>query len=692
MPEDLKSIIQRGIDQGLSDDDIKLVAQEYQRRNPSPVVPGKAFAPVLTPEQRRRGYMSGPEDFMASEDRNIFNQDVSTSIAEGVGGLYSGARNLFTGGYHAVVDPLKKGYEEDGAIGTLGALLKTPYDLVASATDARRALLEKAKTAESLSEKIGYNIAGRIPFLGPAIGAAADQIGSGRPETMGEGVFNTLVILQSSPSFRAMTAAGKAKAIAAVKSGASKIPAPAIVKTTLRSMIEDPGLALTGAVAGYQEGGKVGAVAGALGVPSVVSKGVRMYREGLATRERMQERRITAKREDVANKLESDAKLLTEERAQTEKTITAKQQADLFKLDEQHKHRLERDVLQAGTGADKAAVRRSQKVGDLLESREFAAKLAAEKAAEKVLESQLQDALRASREGKTELIRKENFARANDIRATQQNLTLERETRTRSNALSDAAARNARKTEITAAHTAAQLKQTHLSNVESMLKAQTPDALNAARQVADYHLELADSLDLDVRAALQGKIDQIFETQSVTMAERLAEQNAQMQGLEPGGIRATRSSSTQDASGNRQRVTEAFREPAPADELVPQQDLPASSPTAKPKNSTLMPNTSGKVTSDNVLEKLKEQADAEQPFWENNELRDLASEYEQLSRQGIMSLEETSRFNFLGQRLATSAREMGLAKAAAGSEVNMGTNLKTGARAYDANRVKGRRR
>jgi hypothetical protein len=524
--------------------------------------------------------------------------------------LFTGVEKLATGGYHAIADPLVKGYGESGATGTLAELLKLPYGLVKGATDARLAVQEKGKTAESLPERLAYKVLGQVPFLGPAIASIGEDIGSGKPKAMGEGVLNALVLLEASPAFRAMTNAGKAEAIAAVKSGVSKIPAPAIVKTTLRSMIEDPGLALTGAIAGYQEGGKLGAVAGALGVPSMVSKGVRMYRERFATQERMQERRITAKREDVAKKLESDAKLLAEERAQTEKTISAKQQGALLKLDQAHKNRLERDVLQAGTDAEQAAVRRSQKAGDLLESREFAAKLAAEKAAEKVLEAQLQDALRASREGKTELIREENFTRANEIRATQQNLTLERETRTRSNVLSDAAVRNARKAEITAAHTAAQLKQTHLSNVESMLKAQTPDALNAARQMADYHLELADNLDLDVRAALQGKIDQIFETQSATMAERLAEQNAQMQGLKPSGIRATRSSSTQDASGNRQSVTEAFMEPAPADELVPQQDLPASSPTAKPKGSTPTPKTSDKVTPDNVLEKLKEQAEA----------------------------------------------------------------------------------
>jgi hypothetical protein len=580
----------------------------------------------LTPKQLASlGYVDAPlestsktpivpvtaEQFISANDKNIFNQDISTSIAEGVGGLYSGASNLLTGGYHAIVDPLKKGYEEGGTTGTLGALLKTPYDLVASATDARRALLEKAKTAESSSEKIGYNIAGRIPFLGPAIATAAQQIGSGRPETMGEGVFNTLMTLESSPSFRALTNAGKAKVIASVKSGAAKIPAPAIVKTTLRSMIEDPGLALTGAVAGYQEGGKLGAVAGALGVPSVVNKGFRMYREGLATRERMQERGITSKREDVASKLASDAELLADARAETAKNTSAKTQSDLFRLEQAHKNRLERDVLQAGTSAEGAALRRSQQVGDRLESREFDAKLAKEKAAANALELERQDALRTSREGKTEQTRKEGFARADEIRARQERLASEKATTTRGNVLSDAASRNARKAEITADHAAAQLSKTHLSNVESMLKAQTPDALNATKQIADYHLELAEGMEPDFRAALQSKIDQVFEAQSATMAERRASQNAQMQGLESKDIRATRSSSTVDANNRRQRITEAFGKPAPVEELVPQQDLPASSPTVELKGSTPTPKLSGKVTPNNVLEKLDKQAQRE---------------------------------------------------------------------------------
>ena len=417
--------------------------------------------------------------------------------------------------------------------------------------------------------------------------------------------------------------------------------------------------------------------------PSLVNKGVRIYREGLAskermqergiaTRERMQERGIAAKREDMAAKLESDATLLAEARADAAKNTSAKTKTDLFKLDQAHKNRLERDVLQAGTKSGQDAVKRSQKVGDVLESREYAALLADDKAAANVLESELQDALRASRDGKTEQNRQEAFARADAIRARQEKLALEKETRTRDNVLSDAAARNARKVEIAAAHTAAQLSDTHLSNVESMLKAQTPDALNATKQIADYHLELAENIDPDFRAALQGKIDQVFETQSATMAERLAAQNEQLQGLESKDIRATRSSSTVDDNNTRQRVTEVFGEPAPTKEQVPQPAAPASRPAAEPKGSAPKPKTSDKVTSDNVLEKLKEQADAEGvPVTTSLEEREIAPEMARLrelsSSRLLRSTEEARVLDSLKERAALSASEMANSYNAAGT-------------------------
>ena len=416
----------------------------------------------------------------------------------------------------------------------------------------------------------------------------------------------------------------------------------------------------------------------------------RMQERGIASKERIQERGITAKREDIANSLASDAALLAEARAETAKNLSAKQQGDLFKLDQAHKNRLERDVLQAGTATQQNALKRSQKVGDLLESREYAGLLAEDKAIAKALESELQDELRTSRDGTTAQNRQEAFDRADAIRAQQAKLASEKETRTRNNALSDAARRNDRKAEITAAHTAAQLSKTHLSNVESILKAQTPDALNTAKQMADYHLELAENIDPDFRAALQGKIDQVFETQSATMAERLAEQNALIQGLESKGVRATRSSSAQDASGNRQRVTEAFSERAPVEEPVPQQGAPASRPAAEPKGSAPKTKPSDKVTPDNVLEKLRDQAEVEQPSWERNQLRDVGSDAQQLSRDLVVTPEGAQTLDNMLNRLRLSASESGVINAATGSEVNMGESP-TGERAYDARRIQGRK-
>ena len=428
---------------------------------------------------------------------------------------------------------------------------------------------------------------------------------------------------------------------------------------------------------------------GAAAAPSAAKVLLKKYsdrtaaqREGIASKERMQERRITAKREDVANKLTSDATLLAEERAETAtlladaraetaKNLSAKQQGDLFKLEQAHEKRLERDVLQAGTKFEQDALKRSQKVGDVLESREHAALLAEDKAASKALESELQDELRTSRDGKTEQNRQEAFDRADAIRAQQAKLASEKETRTRNNALSDAARRNDRKAEITAAHTAAQLSKTHLSNVESILKAQTPDALNTAKQMADYHLELAENIDPDFRAALQGKIDQVFETQSATMAERLAEQNALIQGLESKGVRATRSSSAQDASGNRQRVTEAFSEPAPAEEPMPQQDAPASRPAAEPKGSAPKTKPSDKVTPDNVLEQLRDKADTEGvPVTMSLEERQISPEMarlRELSSKRWLSLPEAQELKSLRARAELSASEMAISYNAAGT-------------------------
>ena len=441
-----------------------------------------------------------------------------------------------------------------------------------------------------------------------------------------------------------------------------------------------------GLVSGAATLASTGSIPAAIGA-ATASSGLRtakdyiaVRREKIASDERMQRIGIASKREDVANKLASDATLLAEARAETAKNTSAKMQADLFKLEQAHKNRLELEVSQAGTSAERAALKRSQQVGDRLESREFAAKLAKEKAAANALELERQDALRTSREGKTEQNRKEGFDRADKIRAEQEKLASEKAATTRNNVLSDAAARNARKAEITADHAAAQLSKTHLSNVESMLKAQTPDALNAAKQIADYHLELAEGMEPSFRAALQSKIDQVFETQSTTMAERRAAQNAQMQELESKDIRATRSSSTVDANNRRQRITETFGKPAPVEELIPEQNTPTLGAASAPTSAAPKPKPSSKVTSDNVLEKLKEQADAEPVVvsLEDSGIMPMAARVRELSRKVILTEREAAELANLQERIALSAREAGMTYPAAGGPANVVTDPNTG--------------
>ena len=219
------------------------------------------------------------EDFIRPEDRNIFNQDISRSIVEGVGGLYSGGKKMAMGLYDVIADPIKKGYAEGSPAATAEAYLKVPGELLEGATASRLALQDKAKTAKSFPERAAYTVLGKVPFLGPAVAGIGEQLGTGNAETMGEGVFNALATLQASPSFRAMTLEGKAAAIEAIKNRASRIPLPAPVKSTLGNMLENPGLTLGSAIIGYKEFGAPGAVLGAMGVPSSIGSLRGMFRE-----------------------------------------------------------------------------------------------------------------------------------------------------------------------------------------------------------------------------------------------------------------------------------------------------------------------------------------------------------------------------------------------------------------------------
>jgi hypothetical protein len=483
----------------------------------------------ITPEQRRRGYMFGTEDFLAPEDSNIFNQDVSTSLAEGIGGLFSGARNLVTGGYHAIVDPLTEGYEESGATGTLGALLNLPYDLVEGATDARLALKEKAETADSSSERFAYNTLGRIPFLGPAVASIGEQIGSGKPQEMGEGVLNSLVLLQASPSFRAMTAAGKAEAIAAIKNGTSRIPVPRAVSDSLGKVAEHPGLALAGGVEGYVLGGGLGAVAGAIGVPSGYGSLRSFFKKN--PNEIAEER---AYKEKIVEERNTRSDTIRRERRQQ----TLSDRVD--KADSQRTRKIERDAQAHGVQAEK----REYTENVLQRKRQRQAEDAR-------LAREVREADELSRNANTKKLRDTALAERKAAVAKQNELVEARRAEDRANTVSDTGERYARQDRRAEDYRTAQDAAVHERNIKDIAKANTAAELAASKELAAYHIQLAKNLDEGVKYKLRQELEK-------SVAETQARLTQGMEAQSP--VMTTRSRSVED--GTQKTVTQEFREPS----------------------------------------------------------------------------------------------------------------------------------
>ena len=174
---------------------------------------------------------------------NVFQQDIGTSVGQAVSGA---AKNV-------------------GGMGRqlLHMVTQSPIKTLEEATASRRALLDKAETAESLPEKVAYNLTGRIPFLGPMIASAGERLGSGDPETMGAGASDIALMGTASPTARAgMGAAGKSAAATV-----AKLPGVNRVAPAVREAVKDPLVALVGAAEGYSLGGVPGAIAGGLGAP-----------------------------------------------------------------------------------------------------------------------------------------------------------------------------------------------------------------------------------------------------------------------------------------------------------------------------------------------------------------------------------------------------------------------------------------
>lgn len=209
MPDQLEAIVQRMIDAGESEEAIASVIQAY---------PSMQSAPP-------------------SEPTDVFHQDLGTSIGQmAIGGV----KELGT---------IASG------IGTM--LTQSPIKTLEQATAARRELLEKAKTAPSLSERIGYEVTGRIPFVGPMLAQIGEQIGTGDPETMGRAGTNIGLLALSSPKVRA----GVRQAGSSTVSAADRA-----VRGTQRFIEAHPSAQVgAGALVGGLTGGIPGVILGAAG-------------------------------------------------------------------------------------------------------------------------------------------------------------------------------------------------------------------------------------------------------------------------------------------------------------------------------------------------------------------------------------------------------------------------------------------
>lgn len=174
---------------------------------------------------------------------NVFQQDVGTSIGQAAVGAVKNVGGMGRQLLHMVT--------------------QSPVKTLQEATAARHAVLDRAETAESLPERIGYSIAGRIPFLGPMLATAGERLGSGDPEAMGAGASDVALMATASPTVRAGARSVGSTAADAV----GRLPGASRVAPAVREAVKDPLVAAVGAYEGYRYGGLPGAVAGGLGAP-----------------------------------------------------------------------------------------------------------------------------------------------------------------------------------------------------------------------------------------------------------------------------------------------------------------------------------------------------------------------------------------------------------------------------------------
>ena len=690
MPKDSPEVvIQRMIDQGAAPEVIQAVAKEMANQQKSGNAVSAYVPRQITPVTA--------EQFIPAGDRNIFNQDISTSLKEGAGGVYEGASNLVRGLTSVVTDPIKHGYEAGNPFVTLGDLLGAPKKFVQSGTQGAKDLLEKSKNAKSTSEKLAYAALAPIPWIGPAVASIGEQFGSGNAEQMGEATLNTLAALEASPSFRALTAAGKAEAIAALKQGASKLALPPVVINAAKSVTKSPWTkgAIVGGLSMAKTGDPLGAILEGMGTATVASakdfgsgllatrNAERLSREKLsadaiAATERGLERRIGASKELQAERIGSRREDVASSnlRQDTNRATTRQQTLD----DRVYNEVSQRDKLIEKQAQAHAVLAEGREHTETLLQRKLARD--AEKAA---IERQFKEADTLSRDGKTAQIRADALAERQAAAERRTALQEKHRAEDRAFAVSDTAERYSRQDAKAAEFKAAQKAEVHEKNIKAAAAATTAKELKDAKDLSDYYIQLAKNLDVNQKYALTQELEKAV----------AATQARLTQGLEAEAPMMTqRSTSMKD--GTKTTVSQRFTQP-PADvaEPVPGQPAqPAPAPSTTPRQPAARADAPVATATEepDIFQQLRDQAKAEQPSWESNELMDLKSEAQQLSRKLVLTDADVKRLKILTERLGLTASELGLFNAAAGSEVNMGINPKTGTRAYDANRVAGRKK
>lgn len=642
MAQTLQDNVKAMMAAGVPEADIAAFVQKYDA--------GQASAPAPLPTKAARA-----EDFIRPQDRNIFNQDISRSIVEGVGGLYSGGKKMAMGLYDVVADPIKKGYAEGSPAATAEAYLKVPGELLEGATASRLALQDKAKTAKSFPERAAYTVLGKVPFLGPAVAGIGEQLGTGNAETMGEGVFNALAALQASPSFRAMTLEGKAAAIEAIKNRAPRIPVPARVKSTLGDMLENPGLTIGGAAAGYYEMGAPGAVLGAMGVPTGIGTLRGMFKKSPA--EVAEERAYSESRV-------KDSRAYAE--AQAEKRNLRQDTKAATKREETLAYRVEKSA----TTQEKEIRQQAQADAKRMESREYkeaqSARQRLQGQEDAALAQSLKEAERLSREAKSAALRAEASARAKTIRDEKEALTQARRAEDRANTVSDTADRYARRDKLEEDHVAAQKLLQHERGLEKLAAAETKQAVQEAKDLNAYYIQLAKNLSANEKAALMIKNAEVA----------AARERALMSGMEPGEPSIVRQSSTV-----RDGVTTTTRQPfrTPMDVEI-SGDVMEVAPTGA-KTSAPASAEAAASSAPDVLETLRQRAkEAESVVvsLEDSGIMPMAARVRELSRKVILTEREAAELASLQERIALSAREAGMTYPAAGGPANVVIDPVTG--------------